>query len=91
MQQVLKAYAACGIITVTVCSLQVEIIIRKSVKERVPVVDYVDRYNVSDISRVISKLKKNKSPGADILCSEHFIYASGKLQVMLTMLLDSKT
>ena len=30
-----------------------------SVKEREAVVDYVDRYNVSDISRKISKLKKN--------------------------------
>ena len=47
---------------------------KESVDERVAAVDYVDRYNVSDISRVISKLKKNKYPGADMLCSEHFIY-----------------
>ena len=48
----------------------------ESVKERAAAVDYVDRYNVSDISRAISKLKKNKSPGADILCIECCIYAS---------------
>ena len=58
-------------------------------KRRVAAVDYVDRYNVRDISRVISKLKKNKSPGADMLCGEHFIYASDKLHVMLTMLFNS--
>ena len=63
---------------------------KASVKEHVAAADYVDRYNVSDISRAISKLKKNKSPGADIICNEYFIYATGKLQVMLTMLFNSK-
>ena len=62
---------------------------KESVKERVAIVDYVDRYKVSDISSAISKLKRNKSPGADMLCSEHFIYASDKLHIMLTMLFNS--
>ena len=81
MLQVLKTYAECGIITVTE---------KERVKQRVAAVDDVDRYNVSDISRAISKLKRNKSPGADMLYSEHFTYLSDKLHVMLTMLFNSK-
>ena len=75
MLLVLKAYAECGIITITVSSLQLYsyIITKESVKGRVAAVDYVDRYNVNDISRAISKLKRNKSPGADMLCSKHFL------------------
>ena len=60
-------------------------LVRKSVKERVAVVNYADSYNVSDVSRAISELKKNKFPGADMLCSEHLIYASNKLHVVLIM------
>ena len=56
---------------------------KESVKAHVAVVDYVDRYKVSDISSAISKLKRNTSPGADMLCSENFRHASDKLHVML--------
>ena len=89
MLLILKAYGGCGIITITLFSSSY-ISKNEIVKECVAAVDYVDRYNVSDISRAISKLKNNKSTGADMLCSEHFIYANDKLHVMLTMLFNSK-
>ena len=89
MLMILRAYGECGINTCRLLNSSRDISKKECVKERVAAVDYVDRYNVSDISMAISKLEITKSPGADMVCSEHFIYASDKLHVMLTMLRNS--
>ena len=61
---------------------------RESVEKRVAVVAYVDRYKPDDVAKAIKELKRNKSPGADMLTSEHFLYASDKLHVLLSLLFN---
>ena len=61
---------------------------RESVVKRVAVVAYVDRYKADDVAKAIKELKNNKSPGADMLTSEHFLYASEKLHVLLSLLFN---
>ena len=62
---------------------------KESVEKRIAAIDYVDRYNPNDIAKAIKELKKNKSPGADTLSSEHFLYASEKLHVLISLLFNS--
>ena len=52
---------------------------KESVEKRIAAIDYLDRYNPNDVAKAIKELKKNKSPGADTLTSEHLLYASEKL------------
>ena len=61
---------------------------RESVEKRVAVIAYVDRYKPDDVAEAIKELKRNKSPGADMLTSEHFLYASEKLHVLLSLLFN---
>ena len=61
---------------------------RESVEKRVAVVTYADRYKPDDVANAIKELKRNKSPGADMLTSEHFLYASEKLHVLLSVLFN---
>ena len=61
---------------------------RESVEKRVAVVAYVDRYKPDDVANAIKELKRNKSPGADMLTSEPFLYASEKLPVLLSLLFN---
>ena len=61
---------------------------RESVEKRVAVVTYVDRYKPDDVANATKELKRNKSPGADMLTSEHFLYASEKLHVLLSLLFN---
>ncbi len=45
--------------------------------------------SVHNIVEILSKLKKGKAPGLDDLHAEHFIYASKKLCVLLSLLVSS--
>ena len=47
------------------------------------------KFSAHDIREVISKLKTNKSPGTDLVQSEHFIYAHDKISCLLSMLFNS--
>jgi len=44
-------------------------------------------FNTADVSQAIHKLKKGKAVGCDGLTSEHFIYASMKVAVLLSLFL----
>ena len=61
---------------------------RESVENRVAVIDYVGRHKPDDVAKAIKELKRNKSPGADMLTSEHFLYASENLHVLLSLLFN---
>ena len=61
---------------------------RESVEKRVAVIDYVDRYKPDGAAKAIKELKRNKSPHHYVLTSEHFLYASEKLHVLLSLLIN---
>ena len=42
-----------------------------------------ERIGCNDVNEAIGKMKKNKSPGLDHLTSEHFVYASDRIIVVL--------
>jgi hypothetical protein len=51
-------------------------------------VSSTDKLSVNDIIAAVKKLKSGKSSGLDNLNSEHYIYASDRLYVLLTLFLN---
>ena len=54
-------------------------------------VTHIRRFDVENVKGAIKVLKRNKSPGADSLTSEHFIYADEKVNVLLSLLFNCMT
>ena len=61
---------------------------KESVLNQINTVTDVDRFNVKHVKDAIKELKKNKSPGADMVASEHYIHACEKVNVLLSLLFN---
>ena len=59
------------------------------VRQSLTELDVIERFSVKDVTLSIKKLKKGKSVGPDLLCSEHLIYSDNVLFVLLSLFFNS--